>query len=259
MAAPTTLPASVVAAHEGWTHEPHWAPYWTTVWKLSSPDGHTRFAKVAWKDRYPTLAQERDRMDWSRSYLPVPVVVDYGCDTTVEWLVTDALPGIDATNLTADPDSVVRIFGKGLRALHEALPVEGCPFDFRLDVALSHCRRRVESGREMQDDLHDEFKHFTPRTAIEWLETHRPHSEDLVVCHGDYCFPNVMIDGGRAVGYLDLGELGVADRWWDLAIGTWTCDWNVGPGYQGLFLESYGVQPDEHRIEYYRLMYDLAS
>lgn len=80
-----------------------------------------------------------------------------------------------------------------------------------------------------------------------------------MLCHGDYCFPNVLIEDQRVVGYLDLGEVGVADRWWDLAVATWSTTWNVGPGWEELFLESYGIQPDQERMAYYRLLYDLAS
>jgi kanamycin kinase len=81
----------------------------------------------------------------------------------------------------------------------------------------------------------------------------------VVLCHGDYCFPNVLIDDGAVTGYLDLGELGVADRWLDIAVATWSCDWNVGPGWQDLFLDTYGIERDDDKIEFYRLLYDLAS
>jgi kanamycin kinase len=80
-----------------------------------------------------------------------------------------------------------------------------------------------------------------------------------VVCHGDYCLPNILIESGIPTGFLDLGELGVADRWWDLAVATWSVTWNLGPGYEGLFLEEYGVQRDPAREEFYRLLYDVAS
>jgi kanamycin kinase len=59
-------------------------------------------------------------------------------------------------------------------------------------------------------------------------------------------------------GYVDLGELGVADRWWDLAVATWSLTWNLGPSFEELFLAQYGADADAQRTEFYRLMYDLV-
>ncbi len=75
--------------------------------------------------------------------------------------------------------------------------------------------------------------------------------------NGGYCLPNVMIDDGRVIGYVDLGELGLADRCWDLAIATWSVTWNLGLGWEDTFLEAYGVDRDQDRIRYFRLLYDL--
>ena len=80
-----------------------------------------------------------------------------------------------------------------------------------------------------------------------------------MVCHGDYCFPNALILDGQVIAFVDLGELGVADRWWDLAVASWSTTWNIGPGWEDAFLETYGIEPDPERISYYRLLYDLAS
>ena len=92
------------------------------------------------------------------------------------------------------------------------------------------------------------------------MTTRAPDREDLVVCHGDYCFPNVLLDdAGFVTGYIDVGELAVADRWCDLAVAAWSVTWNAGPGWEELFFESYGVEPDPDRIRCYRLLYDLAS
>lgn len=68
-----------------------------------------------------------------------------------------------------------------------------------------------------------------------------------------------MIDAGQVSGYLDLGELGLAYRWWDLAVATWSLTWNLGPGWEDLFLETYGIDADPERSRYFRLLYDLAS
>ena len=96
--------------------------------------------------------------------------------------------------------------------------------------------------------------------AVAELERLVPATEDLVVCHGDPCFPNFLLDdAGVVTGYVDLGELGVADRAFDLAVGSWSCDWNVGPGYEDTFYDAYGEKPDADRVRFYRLLYMLAS
>ena len=108
-------------------------------------------------------------------------------------------------------------------------------------------------------DFHPEHSHFSVREAVSLLESTAPGNESLVVCHGDYCPPNVLLEDWDPVGFLDLGELGVADRWWDLAIATWSLDWNLGPGYEGVYLDEYEIERDDRRISFYRLLYDLTS
>ena len=202
--------------------------------------------KVLTPGHSPTAADEAVPMRWARPYLPVPEVIDEGSDGEVDWLVTRALAGLDASRhpLSAEPARLVPMLARGHAAFHAAAPVDGCPFDFRAATAIAHVRRRVRDGITKPTDLHPEDAHLTVSGAIRELEQLAPETEDLVVCHGDYCMPNVLLDEtGTFTGYVDLGELGVADRWWDVAVGAWSTIWNIGPGYEELFYESYGSAP----------------
>jgi len=81
-----------------------------------------------------------------------------------------------------------------------------------------------------------------------------------VVCHGDACAPNTLLTvDGHWSGHVDLGLLGTADRWADLAVATWSTEWNYGPGWEQLLLDTYGIAPDPERARYYRLLWDLSS
>jgi kanamycin kinase len=55
-----------------------------------------------------------------------------------------------------------------------------------------------------------------------------------------------------------MGALGVADRWADLAVATWSTRWNYGDGWERPLLDAYGVDPDPDRTAYYRLLWDLG-
>ena len=244
-----------------WTVAYEWAGQ-STTWRLRHrPDGRMRFLKVKRAGHHPTALDESARMQWASLFLPVPIVLDAGSANDLEWLLTDALAGTDATRhpLLSDPEAIVALLARGLAVFHTRAPVAQCPFDFQAAGAIAHVRERVRAGIATGRDLHPEHAHLTMDAALGELERLRPALEDLVVCHGDYCPPNILITDWRAVGFVDLGELAVADRWCDLAIGTWSTTWNYGPGFEALYLAAYGAEPDPERQAFYRLLYDLSS
>jgi kanamycin kinase len=255
-------PRRLAGAYAGWTWTPVWRYPHQTTWRLDHPSRPTLYAKVAHTGAYPGLAAEAARTRWARAHdLPVPAVVDTGSDATVEWVVTTALPGRPATDPSlGDAAQVVVALARGLRRLHQRAPAHHCPYDFRIPTALAHVHRRAEAGDiDPTEDFHDDHRHLDVDSAVRELERLRPDTEDPVVCHGDYCPPNVLVSDGCVTGYVDLGELGVADRWWDLAVATRAVTCNYGPGLDDLFLRTYGAPPDPRRQAYYRLLYDLAS
>jgi kanamycin kinase len=55
-----------------------------------------------------------------------------------------------------------------------------------------------------------------------------------------------------------MGALGLADRWADLAVATWSTEWNYGPGWDDTLLDGYGIAPDPERTEFYRLLWSVT-
>jgi kanamycin kinase len=207
-----------------------------------------------------TLDAEAVRLEWARKYTPVPRVVDEGHDADGAWLVTRALPGDNAVadRWKAEPAVAVRALGAGLRAFHDALPVEQCPFSWSASERIADAHVRAASGQLDPSRWHPSHQFFGIDDALRAVAD-PPATDHLVVCHGDACAPNTLIgDDGRWSAHLDLAFLGVADRWADLAIATWSLEWNYGAGWEPLFLSSYGVDPDPERTTYYRLLWDLG-
>jgi kanamycin kinase len=70
-----------------------------------------------------------------------------------------------------------------------------------------------------------------------------PLVDKPVVCHGDSCAPSTLLDDdGCWSAHVDLGDLGLADRWADLAVATWNVTLNYGPGWESLLLDAYGYR-----------------
>lgn len=66
-------------------------------------------------------------------------------------------------------------------------------------------------------------------------------------------------DAGAFLATVDVGRLGLADRWSDLAVASMSLEWNDGAGLESLFWRAYGIEPDVERIAYYRALWDAAD
>ena len=201
----------------------------------------TRYIKWCPRNLETSLADEAARLRWASPHSPVPQVLEHGGDADAEWLVTAALQGESAVapRWVADPETAVRAVGEGLRALHDALPVEDCPFVWDVQSRLANAAARGI--------------HLPSRFS------HPPPLDRAVVCHADACCPNTLIgEDGRWLAHVDLGQLGVGDRWADIAVASMSTEWNYGPGWEDELIAAYGVTPDRARLAYYRDLWNAT-
>ncbi|HSH60007.1 MAG TPA: aminoglycoside 3'-phosphotransferase [Acidimicrobiales bacterium] len=217
------------------------------------------FAKWAPADSALDLDGEASRMMWTRPFSVVPEVIALGEDTAGSWLATTPLSGESAVadRWRQEPTVAVTAIGIGLRHLHDHAPVGSCPFSWSVSDRIARARQRVADGTTHPSAWHRTHQDLTLDDALA-IAADPPEVDHLVVCHGDACAPNTMIDAGRWSGHVDLGSLGVADRWADLAIATWSTEWNYGPGWERTLFDAYGIEPDPARTAYYRLLWDLT-
>ena len=195
-------------------------------------DGH--FLK--WNPRRTgiDLEHERDRLRWISPRHRATTVVDSGADADAQWLLTVALPGKPAVgdNWRARRREAIAAIATGLRAMH-AVDIDDFPSDWTSRVWVG--RHRPSLGP-------------------------RPSVLGPVLVHGDACTPNTLISTtGEWTGNVDFGDLGVGDRWADLAIASLSLDWNFGEGHQHELFDAYGIDPDDERMRYYRALWHLES
>jgi kanamycin kinase len=188
----------------------------------------------------PDLRIEVDRLRWAAPYLRVPTVLRTGTGPTGSWTETVPLPGRPGSDphWRTAPAFAAHALGRALRVLHDTLPVRNCPYRWDIDTRLQEKRSRTG--------------------VLVAVTEPRPTEDDPVVCCGDPCAPNLLLhDDGTPSGWLDLGRLGVADRWADLAVGSLSIDWNLGAGHQDEFFAGYRITRDEPRIAFYRTLWEI--
>jgi aminoglycoside phosphotransferase len=159
----------------------------------------------------------------------------------------------------------VKSLGEFLQRLH-AVSRESCPFERWLAVTVPLARVRADAGLVEVDDLDDERTGSSARELLVQLIGRRPRAEqlevgDLVVCHGDACLPNFLVDPDsfEVTGMIDVHRLGVADRHLDLALATRSIsNTSLNPTYRHdaaeALLAAYGRPADAWRLDFYRLL-----
>lgn len=233
---PIEIPETVRRISGGATLTPVWR---NSLGGLTFRTDDGRHIKWGPHDLEANMRDEAERMRWARRWIAVPEVIEQGQDADHEWLVTVALPGVNAVDprWRNDPEATVRAVGEGLRALHDSLPVAECRWSWSPEWRIGNA---AERGVRVASDLH------AP-----------PPVDRLVVCHGDACMPNTLLDdAGRPLAHVDLAALGVADRWADIAVASMSTEWNVGAGWADALIDAYGIVPDRERLEYYRRLWN---
>lgn len=237
------------------------------VFRLDGPD--TLYVKLAEVSHCPdpglSPRAEAERLAWlAQVGVPCPEVLDSSTLDDVEYLVTRAVPGHPAS----DPWPVERrldvmdALADFARELHR-LPLDTCPFDRTLKVTIPQAQEAAGVGEVDTNRLDPRRRGWTVTQLVTELlaQARIVGREEPVVCHGDYCLPNLLLDPQtlQVNGIIDVGRLGKADRYVDLALAQRSIRSPQNPqftqAHADRFLYRYGEIPlDTDRVEFYELL-----
>ena len=219
------------------------------------------FAKIGDPDRRIScaeLARESAALRWLEGRAAAARLVWSGEVGGRPALLTEGIAGVALHALAPDQAEAGAIAALQALARLHAIPIASCPFDERLAVKLAESRRRVALGEIEVDRLDPANANRAPTAILAELIANCPPSEDLVVTHGDACWPNLILRPDGEVAIIDLGRFGVADRHQDLALFVRSGRRNVpGLDVEALLARHYPVAADPEKLAYYRQLDEL--
>ena len=249
------------------------------------PGGGIFFLKAGPVGGAHPVEDEIVRLEWMTSKgLPVPCIIAHVVEDDVQYLVTEALPGVDASAYRGDggPRAVVAALATALKRLH-ATPITGCPFRHDASSRLREASARVRAGHVDSPGLEPDRGRDAAEALLEKLV--RAHealiaagqgpgspTDAPVFTHGDYCLPNVIFRERRVEpdesggvhtpvlsGFVDCGRAAVGDRYVDLALCARSITRNLGSAWVPAFFRDYGVDVvDRERLDFYTLLDDFS-
>lgn len=219
-------------------------------------DGKNYFLKIAKKG---LLTQEFNALQWLNGKLEVPEIVLFDYTTETEYLITKAIFGemVCSDFYLKNPQKALQVIKESFDNIY-AVDISNCPFDVSNKYKLSLIEKNVKNGLVKNEDLKEEtLKRFgSVENLLKYLIDNK-FEEELCFSHGDTSLPNIFALDGKFSGFIDVGECGIADKWFDLAICEKSIKRNFGEGYISEFYKTLGIIPDRAKINYYLLMMEL--
>lgn len=221
-------------------------------------DKNTYFLKVA---TLGELTSEYEKLNWLAGKVRVPEVVLYEINNDIEYLITKAVEGeMVCSDFYLEKDNWklgIPVVIEAFKELFE-VDIKDCPFNVSLDYKLSLVKKNIDEKlldiNNISEEVLEKFK--TPENIYQYLVDNR-FEEDICFSHGDISLPNIFAHNNKFSGFIDVGECGIADKWFDLSIATRTIRRNYGDEAVDAFFEQLNIEKDDNKINYYLLMMEL--
>jgi aminoglycoside phosphotransferase len=227
------------------------------VYKIINEKGPDFYLKVKEKNPVASLFLEFQKTQWLKDKISVPEPLEYMEHENNEFYLMEEVRG----KMSCQPgyfnnnEDVVRVMARTLKKLHGLEP-ENCPFNQNLAVKIKAAEYNMENNLVDESDFNPENMGKTSSELYKELLATVPDHEDIVMAHGDYCMPNIIINKNLFAGLIDLGSFGLADRYQDISLILRSMVKNFNTDkYHRLFLNEYGIKNlDQKKITFYKLL-----
>lgn len=206
------------------------------------------------------LKKEYEKLNWLSGKVKVPEIILYENKDDIEYLITKEVPGeMVCSDYYSDNWKLgIQIVVESFNELYN-VDITNCPFNTGIDYKLDLVKKNIDNNLinldNLSKDVLEKFKN--PNNIYNYLLENK-FEEELCFTHGDMSLPNIFAYNNRFSGFIDVGECGVADKWFDIAIAFRTIkrNYEVDEAIDLLF-EQLGIEKDQKKIDYYLLLMEL--
>lgn len=203
-----------------------------------------------------SVGREAEMMKWLSKRLNVPEIIEFGIKPHSEYLIMSEIEGVHIDSFSDEPTKLIEYYAKAIKQI-QAIKISNCPFISTLDYRLKELKYLMDKKLADVDVSHWQAttKFKSPKELYKWLCEHKPQ-EELSFSHGDIC-ANFFVSNEELYFY-DLGRCGIADKWLDIALCVRDIrEYYPDSGYEKLFFDMLGVEPDYKKIDYYILLDEM--
>ena len=172
-----------------------------------------------------------------------------------DWMLTEKIRGDNciAAKYLEQPKRLCDITAELLAKLH-AEDYSDCPVPNHTELYLAKAKDNYlantfdetnypdkDGADTMLKEYCKDYGYSNVKEAWAVVERHGCLLKSDTLLHGDYCLPNLILNGWKFSGFIDLDNAGVGNRHVDLFWGIWSLLYNLKTDkYRQRFIDAYG-------------------
>lgn len=231
----------------------------TNVYKLTKGN-ESVFLKVG---KSGLLTNEYLNLKKLKRYLNVPNIIFY-YNKDMEILITTAMDGkmsCEDEFIDIFPNETIDILCNAIKTIQSIIvdkELLECFKVYNLEEEIKKIRNKISSGEINSIPNKPVFSKFSNLNEILlYLENNKPKG-DLYLSHGDVSMPNVFINENKLSGFIDIGNAGIRQKWYDIADLYVSIRRNFeSQEVADEFLKKLDIE-DKEPLEYYEILINLS-
>ena len=203
------------------------------------------------------LSKESISLDYLKDKVIVPEKAFYEKYNGMSYLLTKSLNGIMLCDDYFDDHIMegIDIIVEAFNALYN-IDYSDCVIDETIPVKIKRIEENI--GLIKEEDIKKEIldRFHTKQAILKYLKGNMP-KQIIGFTHGDMSLPNIYACNGHFSGLLDTEDAGLSDIYYDLVVCEMSIERNYGEEYVDVFYEKLGIEKDEFKSDYYRILLSL--
>ncbi len=203
------------------------------------------------------LSKESISLDYLQDKIIVPEKVFYEKYNGISYLLTKSLNGIMLCDDYFDDNIMqgIDIIIEAFNALYN-IDYSDCVIDETIPVKIKRIEENISKvkNEDIKKEILDRF--HTKEAILKYLKGNIP-KQIIGFTHGDMSLPNIYACNGHFSGLLDTEDAGLCDIYYDLVVCEMSIERNYGKEYIDIFYEKLGIEKDEFKSDYYRILLSL--
>ena len=203
------------------------------------------------------LSKESIMMDYLKDKISIPEKVFYEKYNGKSYILSKEVKGemLCSEYYIEHPIEGIDIIIDAFNHLYN-IDYSDCVVDETIDTKIKEIESRFSKikNEDIKKEVLDRF--HTKENILKYLKGNKP-KQIIGFTHGDMSLPNIYALNHHFNGLIDVGNAGISDIYYDLVVCEMSIERNYGKEYVDVFYDKIGIEKDEFKSDYYRILLSL--